>query len=193
VLAKIKPTGHPAVIFATAYDDFALEAFELFAVDYLLKPFTDERFAESLQRGKQRARHPDSAALGAAIDSLLEHFSQRKPPAGSAREYTAAMPFKVGLDRHLLRPCDIRWIEGQSDYVRIHTTKQALLIRRTMSNLLTQLPAGKFVRIHKSAIINLDCVKRMRSAWSGDWSLELDDGTQLKVSRNYREHLEKLL
>ena len=193
VLAKIKPTERPAVIFATAYDEFALEAFELFAVDYLLKPFNDERFSESLTKGKERARRPARDALDAKVDSLLELFASQKPVSGTARDNSTAMLFKVGLERHLLRPCDIRWIEGQSDYVRIHTTKQAVLIRHTMSHLLTQLPPHKFVRIHKSAIINLDYIKRMRSAWSGDWALELDDGTQLKVSRNYREHLEKLL
>ncbi|MBI3887281.1 MAG: LytTR family transcriptional regulator, partial [Opitutae bacterium] len=140
-----------------------------------------------------RARGPRRGDLDRQCDALLKLLTHRTAAPGPEAGYLATMPFKVGLDRHLLRPCDIRCIEGQSDYLRIHTTKQAVLVRHTMVRLLAVLPASKFVRIHKSAIINLDYIKRMRSAWSGDWALELDDGTQLKVSRNYRPALERML
>jgi two-component system LytT family response regulator len=194
LLAQLKPAERPAVIFATAYDEFAREAFDLLAVDYLLKPFSDARFAQSLARAKERMRRPASRkTLDTQVDSLLELFARRESGAEPKLGYTSVLPFKVGFDRHLLRLCDVRWIESQSDYVRVHATKQSVLIRGTMNHLQERLPADKFVRIHRSAIVNIDYVKRLRSVWSGDWALELDDGTRLRASRNYREQLEKLM
>lgn len=197
-LARIAPRERPAVIFATAYDEFAVQAFELLAVDYLLKPFEDERFHRSLARAKAQLATPNLEDMTDEVDALLARFAAREPAAATEPTANApaasAAPFllKSGHERLLLNPREIRWIEGQSDYARVHLLKGSVLVRRTLTSLVAQL-AGNFVRIHKSAIVNLDCVARIRPRSSGDWAVELNDGTQLRASRNHRHQLKERL
>lgn len=197
VLDRILPRERPTVIFATAYDEFAVRAFELLAIDYLLKPFTDDRFLQSLARAKARATEPDLAAVAQEIDALIARLTTDPaapvPSAASAKPAPPA-PFllKTGHDRMLLNPQEIRWIEGQSDYARVHLLKGSMLVRRTLTSLAAQL-GGNFVRIHKSTIVNLDHVTRIRARTSGDWVVELNDGTQVRASRNHRAQLKERL
>lgn len=197
VLDRILPRDRPSVIFATAYDEFAVRAFELLAIDYLLKPFTDDRFLQSLSRAKSRATAPDLATVAQEIDALIARFGAG--PAANTAAAAAAKPvppapflLKTGHDRLLLNPQEIRWIEGQSDYARVHLPKGSVLVRRTLTSLAAQL-AGNFVRIHKSTIVNLDYVTRIRARTSGDWVVELNDGTQVRASRNHRQRLKERL
>ena len=187
------------IIFATAYDEFAIEAFGLHAVDYLMKPFNDRRFVESLRRGKLRARNEGRQDFVQKVDTLLAHFRQRtEAPApasnsGSGDRLAETLNVSVGVERERLRLADIRWIEGQSDYVKFHLTTHSVMARRTMQSLEKQLPAEHFVRIHKSTIVNLRYVARVRPAESGGWTVELNDGTTLRVSRTHRAMLKERL
>jgi two-component system LytT family response regulator len=194
VLAEIPASERPVVIFATAFDEFAVRAFELHAVDYLLKPFSDERFAVSLQRAKAQLRGGALPELNARVDELLRRLQEAPVvaddlPAPRATEAANTFMLRAGHERHLLNPRDIRWVEGQSDYVRIHLVRgTTIFVRKTLASLEEQLP-GEFLRIHKSTIVNLANVARIRPGQSGDWLVELDDGTQVRASRNYRLRL----
>jgi two-component system LytT family response regulator len=204
MLSSIPAADRPATIFATAFDEFAVKAFDLHAVDYLLKPFSDERFRVSLQRAKAQLTSHNLPELNARIDGLLRHFAAQPAPtaaatpaaagaaestASRAPEATNTFMLRAGHERHLLNPRDIRWVEGQSDYVRIHLARGAtIFVRKTLASLEEQLP-GDFLRIHKSTIVNLANVARIRPGQSGDWLVELDDGTQVRASRNYRLRL----
>ena len=190
VLSQIPAAERPVVIFATAYDEFALQAFELLAIDYLLKPFSDARFAEGLRRAKARFGAPALPELNQQVEALLSYWPQASGGAPEPAAAGSAAPFllKCGHERHLLNPQDIRWVEGQSDYARVHLKKGSILVRKTLTSLAAELP-GNFVRIHKSTIVNIEHVVRIRPRKSGDWSVELADGTQVRASRNHRQEL----
>lgn len=197
LLTEIEPAQRPAVIFTTAYDEFALKAFELHAVDYLVKPYNDQRFYTALERAKQRLSGRDVAQLASHVEQVLAAL-HRQPasPAAPAPEPSAAtqrLVVKVSGDFHFVNLADIRWIEGHGDYLKLHSTSSSPLIRSTFKELQARLDPTRFVRIHKSAMVNTDYVRRMRPALSGDYDLELNDGTQLRVSRLYKASLDRFL
>lgn len=197
LLAEIEPAQRPVVIFTTAYDEYALKAFELHAVDYLVKPYNDERFYTALDRAKQRLSGRDVAALASHVEQVLAALHRQPPPAPAAPapESSASqrLVVKVSGDFHFVNLADIRWIEGHGDYLKLHSTSGSPLIRSTFKELQARLDPTRFVRIHKSAMVNTDYVRRMRPALSGDYDLELNDGTQLRVSRLYKASLDRFL
>ncbi|MBA4136310.1 MAG: DNA-binding response regulator [Opitutus sp.] len=199
LLQKLPAAKRPAVIFVTAYDAFALKAFELHAIDFLLKPYTDERFHAALARMRRQLRQADIGALTDRMESLLKTFSSRSAHvrSGAAAEVAASAPLqlvaKSGSDIHVFRTDQIKWVEGQGDYLKIHGTAGSALVRETMTHFLGRVPGGQFVRVHKSTIVNLTFVRRLEPIYSGDYRLELTDGTVLRVSRHYREQLVPLL
>lgn len=186
LLRLIPAERRPAVIFTTAHAGFAVQAFELHAVDYLLKPCAEARFRQAVDRARRMLVEPDAAALLAMVDSLLQHRALRQlaRPAGSER-----IVLKSGTDLHVCRAVQVKWVEGQGDYLRVHGVAGNTLVRETMGRFLGRMPAGRFVRVHKSTIVNVDFVRRLESIHSGDCRLELTDGTILRVSRHYREQL----
>jgi len=186
LLARLAPAERPSVVFVTAYDAFALRAFDLHAVDYVLKPYDDDRFLQAVERGAAVARSRQSGILDEKVDQLVKYFLRRGASAAGP------VVFRSSGDRYFVKPDDIVWIEGEGDYLRVHTTRQHLLIRETMSDLLARLPAGRFARVHKSSIVNLEHVRGMHAIYSGDYTLELADGTTVRVSRIYREKLLQL-
>ena len=179
----------PIVVFVTAYDQYLLQAFDVHAVDYLLKPFTDERFYAALDHAKRIVGRAERQHLSAQVTALLA------ATAASAREaaYLRRLPIRHG-DRVALVPIgNVEWIEADGDYVRVHVGGEQFMIRETMHNLASQLDPVQFVRIHRSTIVNLDRVKEFRAMFRGDHDVILQGGARLKLSRNFKESLEQRL
>lgn len=188
VLAELSPEERPGVIFVTAHDEFALRAFEVNAVDYLLKPCSDERFAAALARARQERRNggPVDDRLRALLDQLGRGGAGRSP-AGER------IVFRSGGEIYFLRAEEIDWIEAEGDYVKFHAAGKHHLLRETMTALERRLDPARFVRIHRSTIVNLDRVKKLTPAFAGEYLVVLGDGTKLKLSRGYQERLQQLL
>jgi two-component system LytT family response regulator len=183
--------GHPlpAIIFVTAYDQYALKAFEVSALDYLLKPFSDERFRKALQQAKQQIEQQDASEFGKKMLALIG-TRDLKP---DAPRYLTRLMVKAAGRVLFLKTDEIDWIEAYDNYVRLHAAGKAHLLRQTMNELETALDPEQFARIHRSAIVNLDRVKELQPLFNGEALVLLQDGTELKLSRGRRESLEKRL
>jgi two-component system LytT family response regulator len=195
VLREIGVERAPAVVFVTAYDQYALRAFEVHAIDYLLKPFTDDRFRESLERAKQQVRQGRLGELSRKLAALLETYGESLPGAVAPprRTYLERLAVKAHGKVTLLRAAEIEWIDAEGDYVRIHVGKAWHLLRETMKNLEQQLDPERFVRIHRSTIVNLERVKELQPFFRGEYVVVLHNGTTLKLSRGYRDHFQTRL
>lgn len=178
----------PAVIFTTAYDEFAVRAFEVHALDYLLKPFSNERFRQALQRARQRFQASDRH-LADQIRGLLNDYRQRAEEAPK----TQRLAVKDGTRVVLLDVGEISWIEAADYYVRLHSDAGALMMRESLKKLERRLGKQRFARIHRSALVNLDRVRELRPSFGGDFFVILRDGTRLKLARSRRAELERLL
>ncbi len=198
MLRRIPPPARPEIVFVTAYDDYALNAFDVHAVDYLVKPFSDSRFAAALERAKKRVRGGTLAGTEQALRALLAHFeragapvSTGPVPASPVAEF-ARLVVKADGQLHFLNQRDIRWVEGQGDFVKIHLGERGLMVRMTMNKIEESLDPGQFLRIHKSSIVNLATVRRVVPMLARSQGMELDDGTQLPIGPSYRGVLERL-
>ena len=184
----------PAVIFTTAYDRYALKAFEVHALDYLLKPFDDDRFREALERAKAALKLVRVSELSERLISLLDH--DRKPAAKAAveaREYLSRLAIKDVGRVVFLNIDEVDWIEAADYYVQLHAGPKIYLHRETMQSLESQLDPRRFLRIHRGAIVNCSRVKELRSHGRRDLSVVLSGGAELRVARSYRDKLESLL
>ena len=190
VLREVGVERAPAIVFVTAFDQYALRAFDVHAVDYLLKPFTDERFRQSLERAKQQVRH---GRLGDLSQKLAALLGPDEPARAAGPRYLDRLLVKSGGKVTLLPVGEIEWIDAEGDYVRIHVGKNWHLLRETMKNLEAQLDATRFVRIHRSTIVNLERVKELQPFFRGEYVVVLHNGTTLKLSRGYRDNLEARL
>jgi two-component system, LytTR family, response regulator len=186
VLEALEPQKIPAVIFVTAYDQYALKAFEVHAVDYLLKPFDRERFSRALGRAKEQSERQAAGGLNQHILALLEDLK------GNNR-FLERIVTKSGGRIFFLRVEEIDWIEAEGNYVRLHCGGESHLLRETMSGLETKLDPKRFLRIHRSTIMNIERVKELQPWFRGDYVVILRDGTKLTLSRGYRDRLETLL
>jgi two-component system, LytTR family, response regulator len=189
VLREVGVDRAPAVVFVTAFDQYALRAFDVNALDYLLKPFTDDRFRQSLERAKQLVRQGRLGDLSRKLAALLDHDE----PAPARPRYLDRLVVKSGGKVTLLPVGEIEWIDAEGDYVRIHVGKTWHLLRETMKNLEDQLDGARFVRIHRSTIVNLEKVKELQPFFRGEYVVVLHNGTTLKLSRGYRDNLEARL
>lgn len=189
VLREVGVERAPMVVFVTAFDQYALRAFDVHAIDYLLKPFTDDRFRQSLDRAKQQVRQGRLGDLSQKLAALLDHDE----PAPVRRPYLDRLVVKSGGKVALLPVAEIEWIDAEGDYVRIHVGKTWHLLRETMKNLEDQLDSARFVRIHRSTIVNLEKVKELQPFFRGEYVVVLHNGTTLKLSRGYRDNLEARL
>jgi two-component system, LytTR family, response regulator len=182
VLRRLDPGAVPAVIFVTAFDRYALQAFEQHALDYLLKPFSDERFAVVLGRTRVRLRERTFASMAARLSDLLAATATAAATPPEPRQLVIR-----DSGRTIVIPYDdIVWIEAEDYCARIHMRGRTLLIRDTLRALSDSLERGGFVRVHRSAIANVGCIREIEPLASGDQRLTLSDGTVLKVSRTYR-------
>jgi two-component system LytT family response regulator len=183
VIEAVGPDHMPVVIFATAYDTFAVRAFDAQAIDYLLKPFDEDRFARALERARKDLQH---ASAQAGLRALLESLE-----TGSRR--LRRLVVKSGGRVSFLRTADADWFEASGNYVAVHVGRESHLLRITMNALEPRLDRDQFVRIHRSTIVNLDRVKELQPWFRGEQMLVLADGTQLPVGRAFRERLRRLL
>jgi len=193
VIAEVGPEEMPVVIFVTAYDEYALRAFDVAAIDYLLKPIDDERFGRAVSRAKTQIRQGEFGKLSRRLIELLERTGQRDPASPPAGTYLQRVMLKTGGRVTFLKVDDIDWIEAEGDYVKLHVGSDHHLIRDTMKNLDEQLDPTRFVRIHRSIIVNLDRIKELHPYFHGDYMVVLKDGTELKLSRGRRRTLEERL
>jgi len=191
VLKKITAVSIPAIVFVTAHDQYALKAFDAHALDYLLKPFSDERFAVTLERAKNQTRQKDAADLSRKLHALLTEHGGRQP--SRAHEYEARFLIKEASRVFFVKAEEIDWIEAADYYVNLHAGSKSHLLRETMSDLEDRLDPARFLRIHRSAIVNLHRVKEVLSRAGGEYFVVLKNGEQLKLSRSRREQLENLL
>jgi two-component system LytT family response regulator len=191
VIGEVGAAHMPATIFVTAYDQYALKAFEVSALDYLLKPFSDERFERSLERVLSFVRTRRGDELSHRIISLLDQI-QPKQLQNTAPPLDRLM-IKDGGRVLFLRVEEIDWIEAAGVYVQVHTAGKTWLHRISLSELEAKLDARQFIRIHRSTIVNLQKVKELRPHSHGDFLLALRDGTELKLSRSYRQKVEACL
>jgi two-component system, LytTR family, response regulator len=174
-------TPMPQIIFTTAYDHYALRAFELRAVDYLLKPFTAERLHSAIERVHEQ---PTTSSRSTP---------RVQPPSSNRDPYTARIVFKSRGRILFLPVTDIRWIGAEENYVRICTDKETHLLRETMTGLEQKLDPQMFLRVHRSAIVNLQFVKEVRTESQGDFVVHLVNGQRVSMSRSYHSRLGDLL
>jgi len=183
VLRHLGPDAVPAIVFVTAFDRYALRAFEEHALDYLLKPFSDERFVDVLTRTRTRLRERTFAAMAARLADLL---------AAKAPE-SRQLIIRDGGRTIVIPWTDIVWIEAEDYCARIHLRDRTVLVRDSLRALADALDRGGFVRVHRSAIANVACIRELVPLASGDQRLTLDDGTVLKVSRTHRADVVRAL
>jgi len=173
----------PAIIFVTAYDRYAVRAFEVHALDYLLKPFDDRRFASALAHAKERARGRRRGEIDTRIAELLKERSD----ALKSRFLIPVRDKTIVVDA-----ADIDWIEAADYYVTLHTGASSHLLRQTMDEIEKQLDGRRFFRVHRSTIVNIDRVREIHPLFRGDCALVLADGRRLKLSRSRRKEFEAL-
>jgi two-component system LytT family response regulator len=199
VIQQVGVQRMPPVIFITAYDQFAVRAFEVHALDYLLKPFDDERFAAALTRTKRALRDNQVGELSQRLLGLLESRGgdTKTPASGDAgspgQPYLTRLVVKNAGRVIFVRVDEIDWIEAADYYVRLHVARKSHLLRETMSALEGQLDPARFFRVHRSAIVNLDRLVEIQPYFHGEHILVLQDGSKLKLSRSRKEKLEAVL
>ena len=186
VLRALDPADLPPVVFVTAHDEFAVRAFEAQAWDYLLKPFDVERLRQTLARVRTRLAAADAGSLADRLEDLLHEVAVRDRPI-------ERLAVRKGRGRLTIRVADVDWIEADSNYVRLHLEGASYLARSSLSALAQKLDPYRFVRIHRSAIVNVDRIARLEPCGHGDQLLTLDGGRQLTLSRRYRHRLERVL
>jgi two-component system LytT family response regulator len=219
VLTRLGAGRRPHVVFVTAYGEYALRAFDVGAVDYVSKPFTRKRLAETLQRAKAVVRGGQQQKLWEHIDDVVQQIQKLRAATGlpvpeSGAASAATLPaasssvsnggesetdrdgrllFRSDGEIHVCAPADICWIETVGDYVKIHLPDKARLVRMTMLHLMSKLEHRNFVRIHRSTAVNLAHVRKVSPTQYGEYTVELHDGTRLKVSRTYMPALRAAL
>ena len=189
VIASVGFERMPVVVFVTAYDEYALQAFEHRALDFLLKPFSDERFETVLARAKENVRDKAAAQLATRLAAIVADLGEG---AGAARS-EERLPLKA--DGRLIRldPAEIDWIEAADYRLRIHRGGETLELRKTMAELERVLDPRAFLRVHRSAIVNLRRVRELTRGESGEATAVLEDGTRVRVARSHRRELERRL
>jgi two-component system LytT family response regulator len=181
VLEELREQRLPFVIFVTAYDKYAVKAFEVRALDYLLKPFHRERFARATDRAKAQIR----GSAGDVTTQIRELIQELKPQT----RYLERVIVKTSGTVFFLKTCEIDWVSAEENYVRLHCGKSSYLLREKISNLESQLDPARFQRIHRSTIVNIDRIHKLHPHSHGDYQVVLLDGTELILSRAYRERL----
>jgi two-component system, LytTR family, response regulator len=184
VVARVRDIHLPTILFVSAYDRYALRAFDVHAVDYLLKPFSDERFTAALQRARAQVISRDPVQL----ERLLALLSER---AEAEREGRHAQRFTVREKDvyRILKPKEIDWIESAGNYAQLHVAEHTYLLRTTMTQLERSLEPARFVRIHRTVIVNTDRVREIRADAFSDFEVILTTGRMLRMSRRYRHRL----
>lgn len=186
VLDALRRDHLPEIVFTTAYESYAIRAFELHALDYLLKPFDQLRFKAALKYAKERfhSQHEEDKRLqvGTLLDSIR-----------AQQEYLDRIIIRADGRITFLHTREIDWIEADDKYVHLHTGKGNRMVRQTLAAIESELDPKKFLRVHRSAMVNVDRIKELQPLFNGEHSLILEDGTRLTLSRKYKEKLFELL
>lgn len=182
VLQQLDTARLPTIVFVTAFDEFALNAFETHALDYLLKPFDFERFQKTLARLREHLKLRQAAELNSKLEQLLQQLH-------SGPAYLQRLMIKSRGDIYFVKTADIDWIEAAGNYITLHTGKKTHLLRDSISNMQRKLDPARFARIHRSQIVNVDRIRKLNSDLHGDYFITMQDGTSLILSRTYRDNL----
>lgn len=188
VVAEIGAEKMPVTIFVTAFDNFALKAFELAALDYLVKPFDDERFEQALRRAREALQRRDAGRTAQQLAALLQSH-----PAPSESNYLERIAVEARGQVRAVPIEKIDYITADGPYAELHIGAGNFAIRERMHTLEERLDPSRFFRIHRSAIVRIDQIDAFLKKPGGDYAVRLRDGTELSVSRNKREELERLL
>ena len=186
VVEALGPERLPVVVFVTAYDQYALKAFEVHALDYLLKPFDRERFHAALQRVREELRRPREGGIDPRIAALLEEL--RPAPRRLER-----IPVRTGARIRLVPVEEIDYLRAETNYVRLHVGERSHLVRDTLSGLEARLDPACFLRIHRSLIVNLSRVREVEPLFAGEYVVVLRDGTKLTSGRSFRARIQEAL
>lgn len=185
VLAQIEPARMPVTIFVTANDDFALRAFDVHALDYLVKPFSSERLRTAVQRARNQIQRNQSGEIHQRLGALLEDLKAQ--PRLAER-----LPVKADGRILFLRLADIDWVEAADNYVKLYVGSETHMLRQTMSSLESKLPAERFLRVSRSAMVNIEQIKELHPMFHGEYVLVLRSGVRVTLTRGYRDKLEQL-
>ncbi|CAN5717082.1 LytTR family DNA-binding domain-containing protein [soil metagenome] len=194
VVREVGPAAMPATIFVTAYDQYALQAFDFAAVDYLVKPFDDERFDEAFRRARWKIELEGLEQLREQLLTLLQGGAAQpaSPPPGAPR-YLERVAVQMKGKMRVVPAAQIDYITASGPYAELHVGKDQHVIRESLQNLEEQLDPERFVRIHRSAIVRLDLIETLLRGTAGDYEVQLKGGTRLRVGRSRREALERRL
>lgn len=204
VVEQVGAMQMPVTIFVTAYDKHALRAFEAHALDYLLKPFDHDRFNTALQRAKTLVRQRKLGEISEGLFAVLRDLkskngaspaetNNRKREKVAPQEPIDRVVIKQGGRIYFLKTEEIDWVEGAGDYLTLHSGSQTHLIRETMGNFYATLDPQKFLRIHRSTIVNIERIKDIRPVYKGEYVITLTTGISLKASRGYRHQIQSLV
>ena len=188
VISEVGVARMPPVVFVTAFNEYAVKAFETSAIDYLVKPFSDDRFEAALQRARNQVQQLKRADLEGRLRQLLSETR-------TASEAEKSLRFMV-KERNSIRfveASDIDWVEAAGDYVILHCGDEKSMIRETMAGMEKKLPSDRFVRIHRSSIVCIPSVREIKPYFHGDYIVYLKDGRELKLSRRYWPKVEQVL
>jgi two-component system, LytTR family, response regulator len=186
VIEAVGTDKMPLVIFVTAYDQHALKAFQVRALDYLLKPFDRERFKDALQRARKQLERDENGDLGRRLLALVKDLRRDQPKSDR-------LVVKSGGRLFFLRADEIDWVEAAGNYVRLHVGPGSHLLRETMNAIEGRLDPEKFFRIHRSRIVNMERIQELQPWLNGEYAVLLRTGTRLTLSRGYREKLQDRL
>jgi two-component system, LytTR family, response regulator len=186
VLATIGVGRVPVVVFVTSYDQFALRAFEAQALDYLMKPFDDERFDTTLRRARARLGDRQAADVDLRLRALLDEVRGH-------RAYLQRLALPMSNRNVFIRAQEIDWIGAERNYIRVYTGGRGHLLRESLTHIEAELDPAMFCRIHRSTIVNIDRIQCVESTFRGEYVVVLHDGTKLTSGRSYRETVQTLL
>jgi two-component system LytT family response regulator len=182
-------TSLPIIVFVTAFHDYAIRAFEVRALDYLLKPFDRARFDQTLVRVEEQLATRRAKLLAPEVVQLLRELSA----GGGGDSYISRFPVKSRGEIYFVRAEDVDWIDADGNYVALHAAGRTHLVRETIKSVEARLDPAKFVRVHRSAIINVDRLKKLQPYFHGEYVVTLNDGTTLTSSRSYSDRLRALV
>lgn len=186
VIESLPADAAPAIIFVTAYDEYAIKAFEVHACDYLLKPFDADRFAAAFRHVAQRIRTERTNEAGERLASRLEQLERSRPPRRRLPIRSRGRVYFLDID-------EIDWLEAADNYVKVHARGEAHLVRQTLQRMDELLSPSGFIRIHRSAIVNSARIREVQPWFNGEYMVLLRDGTKVTTSRTYRDNLQALM
>jgi len=201
VIKQLQTDNMPMVIFVTAYDEYAVDAFKVHAVDYVLKPIDDDRLHESIERAVSHHKQEDTSrtkeklvemvmGMTGASASSIEQMAEDAQPI---KTWPEKLTIKDGSEIQFIKVAQIQWVDAAGDYMCVHAEGKTHIMRITMKQLESMLNPAVFLRVHRSTIVNADCINSAQTLNNGEYMLTLEGGSQLKVSRSYRDKVKHLL